>query len=207
MPPPLDPKEITGLFQWQQERRRPDGQFAYPMPGFGPGGRITLWLPASKASTAWHVRDGRPVQETVEAEIDPETERLRQEILGAARSVGIGLITLPGVFYEYAARLIRRNYNVSDADLEYALFGGGQDWRREMVTHVLGGADMVKLLADAAEIRELNGQTAGEAYAIAKEREADAAVEAAEASAIFNPPPRTGRAWWRPSTWFGGSER
>lgn len=162
--PAIPPAEATALYVWQQDRRRPDGAFAFPMSGFGPGGRLTLWLPAAVPAIRWKVRGGVPVQETVAAEIDPEAERLRRAVLAGSQSIGPGVVELEPAFYEYAAHVIRRNYALSDDDLEYVLFGGSRDWQREMIVHVLGGTDMVEALAGAAETRAFQRETGGAAF-------------------------------------------
>lgn len=132
-------------YEWQQVRRKPAGQFNFPVRGFGPDNQFTLWVPSSTPASRLIFRSGKPVRETSESILDdPVIADLRDRTI---RSFTAGdlptVLAIDTVFLEYTAAVLGINYatpgqeSLSDDDL--TLIFSGDRWMHEMVSHLCGG--------------------------------------------------------------------
>lgn len=150
------------MFNWQQERRRLSGRFEFPIQGFGPGGMMTLWLPASRPSEHRVIRNGQLVFESVAGDVhdDPRIAELRMEAMRgfAGNDFGTRLRFTPAL-YQYAIAVLNLNYTtpgqdrLSDDDLTFLICddaGGDDKWVRQMVIHLCGGERYLRTIRQIA---------------------------------------------------------
>lgn len=145
---PLDPVYKT-IYEWEQQRRRPDGRFDVPVGGFGLGGKYTLRLPSPKAGRSWSFdAEGEVIHAPVPSclEEDPKIRQARDEVIRCARRIGPTRLEVGEALLRYAARVILRNYRMTPEELT-GLLSRGSQWQEGMVRHALGGDDVVEALA------------------------------------------------------------
>ncbi len=141
-------------YQWQEQRRRPDGKFHIPVGGFGSGPvHFTLWLPSTRPDVRFKVVNGEPIRETLgDCFSDtPEIAAARDTVLKTFRSVN-GVYTCDTAFLKYTIAVLRSNYTLGDDDLTMLL--AGTKWHDPMMRHLLGGEDMVKALMGIRSMRQ-----------------------------------------------------
>lgn len=88
--PAADSAEVTGNLAWQEERKRPPGEYqgGGMWSGFGAGGKFGLYLPSPAAGTRTVYRGGAFVDEETEGIFqDPEVAKLRLAVLSSCRSL------------------------------------------------------------------------------------------------------------------------
>jgi hypothetical protein len=162
-PKPAELSTVSGAaspvspFDWQKARERPDKVPGPPVRGFGPKGQFTLWLPSPMPTTAGAFVDGKYIVKQVAAGLtDPELLVMRRAVVDSAQSIGPGVLRVQGLFLDYAAGIIRRNYTVSDEELTMLLLSG-DEWHNDVFEHCLGGPEIVSQLADMPDIQPPEG--------------------------------------------------
>ena len=133
-------------FQWQQQRRRKPFGGGTPVQGFGPDGAYTLWVQPAERGQRYTFQGGRAVvlaDPGVAA--DAELRALRDRVVRSFAAAGEpGWLNVDVAFLDYTAAVLRKNYDLTDADLELVL--GGTKWQDAMVRHVLGADDIIERL-------------------------------------------------------------
>jgi hypothetical protein len=110
-----------------------------------------MYLPDPTPATRTRIRDGKAVHEPVPSVLDREDIRtLRNEVLERWAFCGIrggmALLDVPLAFMDYAAAVLRVNYDLSDDELEF-LLTNSKAWHASMMQHITGGEDFVSRLA------------------------------------------------------------
>lgn len=133
-------------YTWQQDRRRTDFGGGVPVQGFGPGGTYTLWLRPAESGKRYTFKGGRAqVHTDAGAAADPQLAALRDQVVRSFASAGDpGWLQVDVAFLDYAAAVLRQNYDLTDADLDLLLDGTG--WQDALVRHVLGADDIIERL-------------------------------------------------------------
>lgn len=142
------PPEIADAFNFERDRRRPDGEFNTPAGGFStrPTG-FTFWLPAPAVETLYVFRDGEPRPETVGTRTTLAVAALRQRVaLSFTRTGPDGDgPRVDTAFLAYAATVLRMNYTLTDDELTMLL--AGRRWHKDVTTHLLAGDDTAAAMA------------------------------------------------------------
>ena len=134
-------------FQWAAQRQRADFRGGAAVQGFGPEGRHTLFLPPAQAGKRYVFRGGRavPVMDPGLAGMAQLLDVRARVLQSFAATESPGWLSVDIAFLDYAAAVLRVNYDLTDADLEFLL--QGTRWHTAVVQHVLGGDDTVAVLA------------------------------------------------------------
>jgi len=186
--PQQDPADRA--LAWQQARRRPDGRFNYPITGFGRDGDYTLWVPNPTADRRYVFKGGKP---TVEAApscfTDPRINALRDQVIRSITVAGPGLLNADVAFLEYVAGILLVNYDLSDDELTMLL--EGSHWHDAATRHLLGGDDMVAMLA------EHGADLVARAAPFNPPPNPLPPIDPAPRDAVPPPPATDARPWWK----------
>lgn len=142
----IDLSDPQQAYDWQEARRRDDGQFDLPVTGFASAGKMTLWLPSPAIDSKIVVKDGRASRVTVESCMTrPEIAALRDAVFkSAARDTVNGAITIDMRFCDYVIGVIGINYRCTDDELTELL--AGTKWHQGMYHHLANGEDMIEAM-------------------------------------------------------------
>jgi hypothetical protein len=161
---------------WQQDRRREDGQFHWPISGLGPDGQYCLWAPSPKVESKIVFSNGRPQQRVIRCQLPVRVNRLRDEVLASMTPMGDGRLSVDMRVIEYAAAILLLNYRLSDDELGMLL--DGTTWHAAVVEHLMGGPEVVARLSE-----------------LAPELLAPELLAPRQTFTDYPPPPR--RPWWK----------
>ena len=149
----LSPEGLDAV-AFLKTKRRGDSTVGVAMRGFGKAGNFTLFLPPAKTERTMTFRNGKPASVLAQSSLDDARLLELVEIIVKSSVNGArGVLIVDQCFYEYAAALISRNYEVTDEDLTFLL--GGTGWHDPMYRHLLGmlaGNENVKKLAELTPV-------------------------------------------------------
>jgi hypothetical protein len=132
-------------FQWQLKRQRPGFRQEFPVSGLGPTGGYTLWSVNPAGGTKLVIRNGRPTTiELADALSEPAIRRLRDAIIASLDADHVEeRVSVSVKVYEYAAAVLRLNYDLSDDDLTFLLTNSTR-WIKDIIHHACGGTDIIE---------------------------------------------------------------
>lgn len=137
-------------YKWEQARRRKEGAFAFSINGLGPKGTYTLMVGDPKPTTRYKFSGGKPIPVTGGGSFETaEFAELREKVIRSMAFPGASVIEVGAELLEYAAAVLLKSYDLTDAELEELLVAG-KGWIPRMIEHLCGGEGYLEQVGKVA---------------------------------------------------------
>ena len=137
--------------QWMKARqKKPLVGFHEMLRGFGRDGDYSIYLASPKATSGWKIVNGKPAfRSEPSCLVSVEVRTARDNLIEKLVRTGLEPIELAVPLFGYAIELLNYSYQapgtngerLTDEDLSFIL--GGTKWCQPVVTHAMGGEDVI----------------------------------------------------------------